>query len=170
MPPDQSTCEIFRLRNSAGNRSLESRSEKLLDSPLFPAFYPACLTALLQHPHRRLAIGWQDAVHTRQGRATTMQSLPKASSLSFAFEHTTGTKERPTQDPRSYFREPARAVHDVFGRTERREDASPHPNTPSSLRSVIEKIQLGFWFFLSLGATPKNLGFGQSWFALCVQL
>jgi hypothetical protein len=41
--------------------------------------------------------------------------------------------------------------------------------TPYLLGTVIEEIELGLWFFLSLGATTENLGFGQSWFTLGVQ-
>ena len=52
---------------------------------------------------------------------------------------------------------------------ERRRRRGRLAETLSSLWSVIEEVELGFWFFLSLGATPENLGFGQSWFTLGVQ-
>jgi hypothetical protein len=42
---------------------------------------------------------------------------------------------------------------------ERRRRRGRLAGTPDLLWSVIEKIELGLWFFLSLGATPENLGF-----------
>src|SRR5271163_2469492 len=37
------------------------------------------------------------------------------------------------------------------------------------LRPVIEQVELRFWFFLPLGATPKDFRFGKARFPLCVQ-
>jgi hypothetical protein len=52
---------------------------------------------------------------------------------------------------------------------ERRRRRGRLAGTPYLLGTVIEEIELGLWFFLSLGATTENLGFGQSWFTLGVQ-
>jgi hypothetical protein len=55
---------------------LGCRSEKALE--LF-VFLASRSTPLLQQPHLPSAIGWQDAVHTRQERAAWLQSKPDTS-------------------------------------------------------------------------------------------
>jgi hypothetical protein len=70
------------LKNSAENMFLAYRSEKLLGPPIFSGKLQTSPIPLLQHPPRS-AIGWQGAVHTRQERATKLQSIPNTSSSSF---------------------------------------------------------------------------------------
>src|ERR1700730_2002272 len=70
------------LKDFAENRFLAYRSEKLLESPIFSREVQTSPFPLLQHPPRS-AIGWQGAVHTRQERATKLQSIPNTSSSSF---------------------------------------------------------------------------------------
>jgi hypothetical protein len=71
------------VMNSAGNKFLEYRSGKALELPVFRALLK-CPSPLLQYPHLPSAIGWPDAVHTRQERATQLQSVPNTSSSNFA--------------------------------------------------------------------------------------
>jgi hypothetical protein len=73
--------ETLVLRNSAENMFLGYRSEKAPELFVFPA---SRSTPLLQHPHLPSAIGCQDAVRTRQERATRLQSIPNTSSSRLA--------------------------------------------------------------------------------------